>query len=542
MATIIVIGAGISGLSATKELLQAGHHVILLEAADRAGGRVKNLPAFGKARPIPVSLGPQYLYGSEKGCGTLAEDKHNPLLPLLQEAKLTLKKIDPKSTTVFTEQGCELGMLSQATQLLPAATLSKKLLDEAMQHAKADHDKRVNSRKLTQQSQRQELETALAQLKLQTLPDAEKEQRLSALQDKLSQLINENCSMTTPAMTLKEALAVTLPSQSLWSRKLLAAHLISQDGYDYERDSVIEIPNRSGYEGGNEFVPETFQKLIDNLQTEITRYPSASCHFNTQVTEIDTTGEKAMVKTAESKTYQADYVICTVPLGVLKQNRILFNPPLSAGKQKAINNLEMSVMNTVILEFGTCFWDKSVTYIMLPHKDPDYVAACLNLKKFHPEANVLSVMFYGKEACHDTETLQAKAMELLRAAYKKEAKEPVTVAVTQWHTDPYTYGTWSVAGKNATRIDRVHLAAAEEKLALAGEHVLSGLNASLHAAWTSGRLAARSALSILAKAALGKKVNSTQGFFAASNTDKVPTEKAHAEQKQSVTLTGSQLR
>ncbi|CAM6000031.1 unnamed protein product [Sphagnum balticum] len=210
MATIIVIGAGISGLSAAKELVQAGHQVILLEAADRAGGRVKNLPAFGKARPIP------------------------------------------------------------ATQLLPAATLSKKLLDEALQHAKADHDKRVNSRKLTQQSQRQELETALAQLKLQTLPDAEKEQRLSALQDKLSQLINENCSMTTPAMSLKEALAVTLPSQSLWSRKLLAAHLISQDGYDYERDSVIEIPNRSGYEGGNEFVPETFQKLIDNLQTEIT--------------------------------------------------------------------------------------------------------------------------------------------------------------------------------------------------------------------------------------------------------------------------------
>ena len=37
-----------------------------------------------------------------------------------------------------------------------------------------------------------------------------------------------------------------------------------------------------------------------------------------------------------SETYEADYVIVTVPLGVLKEGSITFDPPLSQAKQNAI--------------------------------------------------------------------------------------------------------------------------------------------------------------------------------------------------------------
>ena len=39
-----------------------------------------------------------------------------------------------------------------------------------------------------------------------------------------------------------------------------------------------------------------------------------------------------------SDTYEADYVIITVPLGVLKAGSITFDPPLSKAKQDAIKS------------------------------------------------------------------------------------------------------------------------------------------------------------------------------------------------------------
>ena len=39
---VVVIGAGLAGLSAALEIQKAGREVIVLEAAERAGGRVQS--------------------------------------------------------------------------------------------------------------------------------------------------------------------------------------------------------------------------------------------------------------------------------------------------------------------------------------------------------------------------------------------------------------------------------------------------------------------------------------------------------------------
>ncbi|MEO1353307.1 MAG: FAD-dependent oxidoreductase, partial [Cyanobacteria bacterium J06635_15] len=64
-----------------------------------------------------------------------------------------------------------------------------------------------------------------------------------------------------------------------------------------------------------------------------------------------------------------DAVIVTVPLGVLKQGGIAFNPPLSERKQRAIARLGMGTLDKVYLLFKEAFWDHDPTWIVTPEND-----------------------------------------------------------------------------------------------------------------------------------------------------------------------------
>jgi monoamine oxidase len=58
---VIVIGAGIAGLTAAAQLGRAGLSVLILEARDRAGGRIWTLP--NSSDRIPIELGAEFIHG-----------------------------------------------------------------------------------------------------------------------------------------------------------------------------------------------------------------------------------------------------------------------------------------------------------------------------------------------------------------------------------------------------------------------------------------------------------------------------------------------
>lgn len=72
----IVIGAGIAGLSAARDLAAAGASVIVLEARERIGGRVHTNTSWG----VPVEMGAAWIHAL----------RGNPVVPLTQNAGLTL--------------------------------------------------------------------------------------------------------------------------------------------------------------------------------------------------------------------------------------------------------------------------------------------------------------------------------------------------------------------------------------------------------------------------------------------------------------------
>ncbi|UFS99537.1 flavin monoamine oxidase family protein [Nocardia huaxiensis] len=83
-ADVIVIGAGLSGLAATKALRAAGRRVLLLEARDRAGGRVFNATTRGG---VAVDGGAEFLGPTQDRIAALAREYGVPTLPTYNQGE-----------------------------------------------------------------------------------------------------------------------------------------------------------------------------------------------------------------------------------------------------------------------------------------------------------------------------------------------------------------------------------------------------------------------------------------------------------------------
>jgi monoamine oxidase len=89
---VIVIGAGIAGLAAARMLAEAGQRVALIEAQDRAGGRILTVPAADGG--LPVELGAEFIHGLPP-----------ELIHLVEEAGLTRFELEGDSRCVRAHEG-----------------------------------------------------------------------------------------------------------------------------------------------------------------------------------------------------------------------------------------------------------------------------------------------------------------------------------------------------------------------------------------------------------------------------------------------------
>src|SRR5947209_4362612 len=75
---LIVIGGGVAGLAATRELCAAGLNVVLLEARDRLGGRILTR----HTKDYPVELGAEFVHGRPPEILELTAEAGLPLAEL----------------------------------------------------------------------------------------------------------------------------------------------------------------------------------------------------------------------------------------------------------------------------------------------------------------------------------------------------------------------------------------------------------------------------------------------------------------------------
>ncbi|EFX03272.1 lysine-specific histone demethylase [Grosmannia clavigera kw1407] len=207
--------------------------------------------------------------------------------------------------------------------------------------------------------------------------------------------------------------------------------------------------------------------------------------------------------------FEADYVVNTIPLGVLKHGNVEFEPPLPEWKTDVIRRLGYGVLNKVILTFPRVFWDPKYDIFGVLREpsngssldQQDYsrrrgsMFQGFNVTTTTGLPCLLALM--AGDAAYDTETssndeLVAEAMAVLRSVFGAEkVPAPAEAVVTRWASDPFARGSYSSAGPEM-RIDDYDVMARSvgRHLLFAGEHTTGAHPATVHGAYLSGLRAA----------------------------------------------------
>lgn len=277
-------------------------------------------------------------------------------------------------------------------------------------------------------------------------------------------------------------------------------HQLSLSGHD--QDSGNEFEGRhSEVVGGYIQVPRGLMMLPNQLDVQ----------FGSPVDKIiysHNNTSAALVKCQSGEVIEADKVILTAPLGVLKARTIKFEPQLPDWKLGAVNRLGFGVLNKIVLVFERPFWNEQYDMFGLLNEaerknsmDPDDYAR--GRGKFYLVWNCINnsgrpmlIALMSGNAAHAAESTPTEILmkeiigRLSRTFAPQPVPAPVEVIVTRWKKDPFTRGTYSFVAPGTQPGDYDEMARPVGNLHFAGEATCGTHPATVHGAYLSGLRAA----------------------------------------------------
>ncbi|HQZ87577.1 MAG TPA: NAD(P)/FAD-dependent oxidoreductase [Gammaproteobacteria bacterium] len=431
---VIVIGAGMAGLSAAQHLADLGHTVLVLEAKNRVGGRIHTQEMQDG---LPIEMGANLLLNP----GTT--EQPNPLLPLIRHLNLTTMPIDSIPSTTFKAEG----YFENAT----------KLINEAKRFP------------------------------WKTWPSLGEVLKIQDLN------FHSHLKLNSTEFIGKQALIHMIEQQTgtlPHNVSLLELMHFGTDATFYDSDGFRGSAEATFINGGYQQLPEAMaKKAIATGKVKILlSTPVEAVHYhNSDTTQvIATNGEK----------YTAKRILCAVPIGVLQNQSIHFFPKLSPEKQQLIKHLKVGFHNKVVLEFKKVFWPIDTHFLFPGSKHYHHFPEYLNLFHFsNQKTPALVCNFYASEACFKENTddhIVEKALLPLQEAYGKTAIALKNAFVTHWESDPYALGSTSCYGLQCESRELRNFEKPEQGgLFFAGAHTIANKNReTVQGAYISGIRAA----------------------------------------------------
>jgi len=408
---VIIIGAGLAGLSAGYHLQQAGKKVLLLEARDRIGGRCWTNRTMAD---IPVEFGAELIHGERVSTWEWVR-------------QLQLKTIHwqkQEDSLVRLENG-ELLTMKAARENHPAFDITRSW----------------------------------------NLPDVP----VAGLDESWGDYLKKIGFSTNQLQYVKRSFA----------------NAAGEDMYAISsRAMLIDINHETS--GDQDF------RIIDGYDRFYQAIAKGlSIQLNAVVQQINWQSNGVQVITSQ-QIYEAEQVIITLPLGVLKAGDVVFKPSLPPAYQAAITHLKMGSVCKMIYYFEHPITPPSVSAIYSASNPPMWWSPSY----LHPhQGQVWTAFFSGSWARSLLEQGEATALEIGLATLQKEIGnttiQPIRKQFINWVADPYSKGGYSYIPTG--QLDKTDtLKIPHPPLYFAGEHTAEVYEiATIHGAYNSGKRVAR---------------------------------------------------
>ncbi len=396
----IVVGAGISGLTAAMILTEQGLNGIVLEQQRRTGGRI--LPVKTSDGLI-VEGGASWYHDSKKNPLFQACNHKHLLHSTLYALEKPLNKLD--SMVVFDEDGKIVPpeKIQQVKQQLTAfSQYMNQHLDEF--RGKISQDQAID--KFCQERTIKGKKERLLKAMLEIIVSSDQGERLKNISggENLAEVKGDNDQ---------------------------------GNSHDY-----ISAPGK--------FI-SSYSKLIYKLSQ------NSNILLAKKVTKINYEDDQAVinVETDEKKMHHfcSRRVLVTVPIGVLKQQIIKFSPVLPLETQNAIIHMNAGNFRKYVLVFKKIFWDPYKEVIVFLNQGRIYEFSSFKTQEEKINKIPILILFArGKVSKHLRQFNEKEAIdEILKVMSKSEYDtKPATFlkeyCIIPWDEHPASYGSYSSPG------------------------------------------------------------------------------------------------